>query len=140
MANEKYLMTMGMEKWRKCTSQIFDFWKFIAHEFAKLVERFSKIMNLWRIWKLPILLALFWPYMVEYDRQKLYYDNQHGKLKKICILDFFIWQTMSQRFVLNILRDFWKHQIMKNTKIGIFIGHFSNRYSKIWKINNISWR
>ena len=70
MANEKYLMTIGMEKWRKCTSQIFDFWKFIAHKFAKLVEIFSKIMNLWKIWKLSILLALFRPYMVEYYRQK----------------------------------------------------------------------
>ena len=92
MANEKYLMTISMEKWRKCTSQSFDFWNFIAQIFAKQVERFSKMMNLWKIWKLPILKAIFWPYMVGYDRQKLFYDNQHRKMKKIYISDFSFWK------------------------------------------------
>ena len=106
MANGKCFMTIGMEKWRKCTSQIYDFWNFIAQIFAKQVERFSKIMNLWKIWKLPIWLAIFWPYMVEYDKQKLSYDNQRGKMKKYTSQIFFILETLSQRFVLNILRDF----------------------------------
>ena len=55
MANEKYLMTIRMEKWKKCTSQNFYFWNFIVQIFAKQVERFSKMMNLWKIWKSPIL-------------------------------------------------------------------------------------
>ena len=59
MANEKYLMTIGMEKWRKFTSQIFDFWNFITEIFAKHVERFSKIMKLWRISKIIHFLVHF---------------------------------------------------------------------------------
>jgi hypothetical protein len=46
MANKKYLMMISMEKQRKCTSQIFDFTKFMTEIFAKLNERFSKIMEL----------------------------------------------------------------------------------------------
>ena len=45
MANKKYIMTISMEKGRKCTSQIFYFWNFITEIFAKLNERFSKIMK-----------------------------------------------------------------------------------------------
>ena len=116
----------------------FGFLKIIAHKFAKLVERFSKMMNLWKIGELPILLAIFGPYMVKYDKQKLSYDNQHWKLKKIHISDFFILETLSHRFVQNILRDFQKHQIMKNTKIDIFIGHFSNPHWEISKNHNSS--
>ena len=86
---------------------------------------------------MPILLAIFWPYMVEYDKQKLSYDNQHGKMKKKINLRFFILETLSQRFVLNILRYFGKASNYENTKIKIFIGHFSNRYSLICQIKNI---
>ena len=109
MANEKYLMTISMEKWRKCTSQMFDFWNCIAQIFANKLRDFQKWWIYEKIWKLPILKAIFWSYMVENDKQQLFYDNQHGKMKKIYIihLRFFSLETLSQRFVLNILRDFW---------------------------------
>ena len=55
IASKKYFMTISMEKQRKCTSQIFDFSNFITEIFAKHVGRFSNIMKLWKIGKLPIL-------------------------------------------------------------------------------------
>ena len=49
MANKKHVMTISMEKWKKCTSQIFNFWNFVTEIFVKHVERFSKIMKLWKL-------------------------------------------------------------------------------------------
>ena len=57
MAN--YLMTISTEKQRKWTSQIFDFWNFITEIFVKHVERFSKIMKLWKIMKIANFLGKF---------------------------------------------------------------------------------
>ena len=66
--------------------------------------------------------------MVEYDKQKLSHDNQNGKWRKYTS-QIYILETFSQRFVINLLRDFWTASNYENTKIDIFIGHFSNRYS-----------
>ena len=59
MANKKYVMTISTEKGRKCMTQIFDFWKFITEIFAKLNERFSKIMKLRKIYKMAHFLGHF---------------------------------------------------------------------------------
>ena len=42
--------------------------------------------------KIAHFIGYFWPYMVENDKQKLFYDNQHGKIKKIYISDFSFWK------------------------------------------------
>ena len=54
MTNKKYLMTISMDKLRKCTSQIFYFGNFVTEILAKCIERFSIIMKLWKLWKLAI--------------------------------------------------------------------------------------
>ena len=40
---KEVVLTISMDKWKKCTSQIFDFWKFVTEIFAKHIERFLKI-------------------------------------------------------------------------------------------------
>ena len=44
---KSYSTTIGTEKRKKCTSQIFYFWKFITHFFWWSEEHFSKTQNLW---------------------------------------------------------------------------------------------
>ena len=39
--------------------------------------------------KIAPFIGFFGPYMVGYDKQKLFYDNQHGKMKKVYISDFY---------------------------------------------------
>ena len=55
-----YATMISMEKLKKCTSHIFDFWKFITHFFKWSEEHFSKCQNMWinenlstRLAKLP---------------------------------------------------------------------------------------
>ena len=42
-----YATMISMEKLKKCTSQIFDFWKFITHFLKWSEEHFSKCQNMW---------------------------------------------------------------------------------------------
>ena len=55
MANKNHLMTISIKKWRKCISQILDFWNLSREILAKQVRRFSKIMILRKIRKVPII-------------------------------------------------------------------------------------
>ena len=41
------LLNTGMEKWRKCTSQIFDYWNYITRYFYQSEELFTKCQKLW---------------------------------------------------------------------------------------------
>ncbi len=57
-----YTLMTSMEKQKKCTSQIFDFWKFITHFLKWSEEHFSKYQNMWinenlstRSAKLPVM-------------------------------------------------------------------------------------
>ena len=42
-----YTLMISMETQKKCTSQIFDFWKFITHFLKWSEEHFSKCLNMW---------------------------------------------------------------------------------------------
>ena len=55
MTNKNYLMTISMEKWRKCTSHIFHFGNFVTEICAKHTERFLKSIKLWKIPKFKFL-------------------------------------------------------------------------------------
>ena len=57
-----YTLMTSMEKQKKCTSQIFDFWNFITHFLKWSEEHFSKYQNMWinenlstRSAKLPVM-------------------------------------------------------------------------------------
>ena len=133
-------MTISMKKRRKLTSQIFDFWKFITEIFAKHVERFSKIMKLRKIRKLPIFMAICPPETVTYGKSKSSHENQHEKIKKMYISDFWFLKIHHRDICKTCWEIFENHEIMKNKKIAHFLGHFSPRNSKIWQIKIISWR
>ena len=133
-------MTISMKKRRKCTSQIFDFWKFITEIFAKHVERFSKIIKLWKTRKLSIFVAIFQPEKVRYGKSKSSHGDQHEKTKKMYISDFWFLKLHHRDFCKTYWEIFKNHEFLRNKKTDYFLGHFSTRDSKIWQIKNILWR
>ena len=116
MANQNHLMTISMEKQRKCTSQNFGFLIFITEIFAKQVERFSKNTKLKKIKKLPIFLAIFPPKTVRYGKSKSSHDDQHEKTKKMYISDFWLLKLHHRDICKTCWEIFKNYEIMKNKK------------------------
>ena len=140
MANKKYLMGISIGKGRKCMTQIFDFWKFITEIFAKLNERFSKIMKLRKIYKTAHFLGQF---STRYDwlRQikNISWQSAWKREENVCFR-FLIYKISSHWFCQIEWEIFNYHEIMKNCNLVHFLLHFSTRYSRIWQIKNILWR
>ena len=133
MANKKHATTISMEKWRKCTSQIFDFGNFVTEILCKHIERFSKCKKLW---KLAILFAILLPEIVSYGRQIIYHDYKHGQVKKMYISEFSFLKICHRDFCQTYWEIFKKQ---KNRKIGHTLCHFTTRNCIIWQTNYIPW-
>ena len=86
---------------------------------------------------MTIFYATFSPDTIGYGKQKIFYDDEHGKMKKMYISDFWFWKLCHREFCQTYWEIFKNHEIMKNAH---FLGHFPARNSKIWQIKIISWR
>ena len=77
----------------------------------------------------PFYRLFFGHIWLDMTNKKFFYDNQHGKMKKIHVSDFLFWKLCHRDLCSTYWEIFEKHQFMKNTKIKNFIEHFSNRSS-----------
>ena len=78
--------------------------------------------------------------MVGYDKQKLFYDNQHGKMKKMYIIDFWFLKLHCTDLCKTSLEIFKNDEFMKNMKIAHFIGYFLAICGWIWQTKIILWQ
>jgi hypothetical protein len=126
MADKLYTMTICMDKLKICTSQIFNFWKFVTEIFVKHIERFSKSKKLG---KLAIFFAILLPETVSYGRQIIYHDYMHGQVKNMYISEFSFLKLCHRDFLLRFWEIFKKLEIMK---IDHNLGHIITGSSRIW--------
>ena len=118
-----------------------DFWFLTLHctDLCKSSWEIFKNDEFIKNMKIAHFIGFFWPYMVGHDKQKLFYDNQHGKIKKIHISDFWFLELHHWEFSKTCWEIFKNLEIMQYIKDAHFLGHFSNRIIWIWLMKNISW-
>ena len=114
-------MTISMEKWRKCTSQIFCLSNFIAQIFAKQAERFSKNMNLWKMWK--------------FDIQNIIWRSAYKNEENVWLLKLHYTDLCKTSWEI-----FKNHELIKNMKIAHFIGYIFAIYGWIWPKKIVLWQ
>ena len=116
-----------------------DFWFLKIHhtDICKTSWEIINKLEIMKIKKIDHFLGLLSTRKSRIWQEKIISWQSAWKNEENLHLIFLIFEISSQRYLLNMLRDF---QIMKNMNIAHFLGHSSTRNSNIWQIKIISWR
>ena len=115
-----------MEKQRRCTSQIFLFWKFLHTDLCKTYWEIFKYYEIMKNSKIAYFLGQFFIRNTRILQTKNISWRSEWKNKENVHLRFFILETWSHRFVQNILRDFqtaWTYEKYENCPFSRTIFH-----------------
>ena len=108
MANKNYLMAISMKKQWQCTSQIFDFLKLHHRDFCKTCWEIFKNHEFMRNKKTDHFLGHFSTRSSKIWQIKIISSRSAWQNEENVHLRFLSFETSSQRFLQNTLRDFQK--------------------------------